>query len=659
MALGNRVKGTSKPPRWMTRGRARNYSSYVGPAEMGKALFSGRWNFSPRQLYEVARGYEPERFLPRVVEARATHTILVWSPGFSHEGDRAQWEILRTLVPKLKRKRVHPVAYLSLTNCFRKELFPKVPEAREWLQQNAHGGPVPYDFADYGDEEPARYLMCVNRREWREYLKEKVLAAVEAGFDGLFFDNLFSRCFCPVCREGFRRYTEKVYGRPYETPLVDEKAKVEASGAGRGLELVSDFSELRGEKAFLLHALNLYRMNSTAGFLRELRDAAEAARAAASRATEENGGKKKSGGKKEEPLLFYFNAHERWPLNEVGNAVLSEDAVRPGFSADGRRLITNVGLWKYLFEDGGRDKPFENGLGRATIVPNTPRSRRQAWAEQVACGGTPLDWDNNRVPADCVEFHVAHPGLFVKTDPVNACGVVVREQGFLAEKNAAFTLLARRNIQFDVLPYEQLARFPLKRYRVLYLRDLEFMSDQAADEFRRFVRGGGTLIATGRTGMGQDDFRLREQGALAELFGAEWEPELKGRFEKEVGKGRTIFYPRRLEEAWEEGGEVEETESFSADLRRGLGEPEIEVEAPDGLCAFLWGKGTRRVVHLVNLRPEQVAEVKIALPHCGGRKFTVHSPDRPAPTLEVLESGHARSVFVVRRLDVYAVVEIT
>jgi hypothetical protein len=648
MAVVNRGRGADKPPKWFERGRARPAAKYAGPAEAAKIIFSGRWNYTPKQLAECVRGCDEKSLIAELKAVCATQVRLVWSPGFSHAGDQAQWTLLRDLVPRLKRSRIHPIAYLSLTNCFWREMLPEVPEAEAWLQRDGQGRFVPYDFADYRGQEPDRRLLCVNQPGWRAYLKYKVSAAVEAGFAGLFFDNLFSRCQCATCREAFRVYAEKKYGAALEWPTEEPQGVQGRDGAGaRGLEFTEALSDVSSATAVSRLALNACRLEALAAGLKELRQAAEAAR-------ERPADPRVS----IEPLLFYVNAHERYPLNEVGNALLGEDSVRPGFAADGKRLITNVGLWKFLFEDGGRDKPFENGIGRAADVPDTPRSRVLAWAEELACGGAVVEESSQSLPEACSRFIAEHGDLYLKTDPVNPCGLVMREQGFLAEKKAAFSLLARRNIQFDVIPCEQLGRFALSRYRVLYLRDLRHIGDGEAEAFRQFAAQGGTLLATGDCGVGDQLFRPRDDYALADVFGVHYAPNLRGRFENSFGQGKAVFYPEKLEELWETDAACEWTEPFFQDLTVGIGKPPLTVEAPDGVCAFLWGRGTRRYVHLLNYRAEAVPEIRVTLPECGGRVFRAHSPDVPPPTVEPLEIGYGRDVFFVRGLDVYAVVEV-
>ncbi|MFQ6048628.1 MAG: glycoside hydrolase family 66 protein, partial [Phycisphaerae bacterium] len=225
MAITNINPDKAGLPRWAEHGLFRSLSRYEGPAETAKMLLSGRWDFTPRRLWERVNAYNDE-----LLKYARRHYVdiltVVWSPGFSHQGDQIQWQILRDYIRKAHRRGIRIIAYHSLTNCFWQEMFAAEPKARQWRQLSHDGGDVPYMAATYHGQ-VSRILLCVNNREWREYLKYKVRMALEAGVDGLFFDNLFSKCFCPICRQGFADYTRRLYGQAYEMPAPEPISEAE------------------------------------------------------------------------------------------------------------------------------------------------------------------------------------------------------------------------------------------------------------------------------------------------------------------------------------------------------------------------------------------------------------------------------------------------
>ena len=77
-------------------------------------------------------------------------------------------------------------------------------------------------------------------------------------------------------------------------------------------------------------------------------------------------------------VVFYPNGHERWPMNVPCNFKLSEDQ-QPCRWSEGGAMWTNVALWKYFYEDGGREKPATNGANDKVM-----------WSEILAFGCDPI-----------------------------------------------------------------------------------------------------------------------------------------------------------------------------------------------------------------------------------------------------------------------------
>ena len=77
-----------------------------------------------------------------------------------------------------------------------------------------------------------------------------------------------------------------------------------------------------------------------------------------------------------------------------------------------------------------------------------------------------------------------------------------------------------------------------------------------------------------------------------------------------------------------------------------------------GVVALLWGKSTKRWVHLLNYRDEP-CEATVTLPGCGGRKLDAYSPDEAPLAVQVVDSGPACVTFVISGIQTYAVVEVT
>jgi beta-galactosidase len=97
-----------------------------------------------------------------------------------------------------------------------------------------------------------------------------------------------------------------------------------------------------------------------------------------------------------------------------------------------------------------------------------------------------------------------------------------REFDWVAHFNHYYRPFARRNVPVDILPPEA----PLSGYRLVILPATVIVEETLAKRLEEFVRNGGRLMITARTGM-KDDYNAllpsRQPGLLADLAGIEVE----------------------------------------------------------------------------------------------------------------------------------------
>jgi len=91
----NNFDAAGQPAVWARRGYFREAGFYEGPAEMAKAILSGRWKFTPEELYKRVKAYDGSEYVEWAKKNQVTMLRLVWSPGFSHKGDEVQWGLMR------------------------------------------------------------------------------------------------------------------------------------------------------------------------------------------------------------------------------------------------------------------------------------------------------------------------------------------------------------------------------------------------------------------------------------------------------------------------------------------------------------------------------------------------------------------------------------
>ena len=155
--------------------------------------------------------------------AAACGTTMLYAGGLGGEGysglpDAAQWaERRRAAAAYVKEAKSFGIrlvlGYLCATSIvdlphfdahwdpsFRAR-FKTPPSA--WRQQDHSGRPLPSWYG--GAYEPA----CMNNPDWRTYERYMVQQQLEAGHDGVFFDNPVvhsAGCYCPHCMERFARF---------------------------------------------------------------------------------------------------------------------------------------------------------------------------------------------------------------------------------------------------------------------------------------------------------------------------------------------------------------------------------------------------------------------------------------------------------------------
>ena len=271
------------------------------------------------------------------------------------------------------------------------------------------------------------------------------------------------------------------------------------------------------------------------------------------------------------------------------------------FSCVSPRFSTSVPLLKLAFEQGGRDKPFAAQVAAGAL---TDKQRRLAVAEIMAAGGTCAALD---LPGHYGAFLQDCPGLFGASDPVGTIGVIVSDavvSGFVGHL-PFLDALVRANVQFDILPLSRFEQFDFRKYKLLIAAGLSVPAPAPLEKAL--------------------DLFVNEHG------------------------GTTYLTPSPAREEFEA--------SVIPGIRASATQQPVEVAAPEGLIALLWGKGTRRWVHLLNYR-EEPCDATITLPGCGGRKVNAYSPDEAPLTLQILEAGPACVSFLLSGVQTYAVAEV-
>lgn len=186
----------------------------------------------------------------------------------------------------------------------------------------------------------------------------------------------------------------------------------------------------------------------------------------------------------------------------TGEAVSALRSARPGKPV----MVNAVAFWDmpYRLAD---EQPEMLGqyLAQAISRGANPSTYIMGPADGIAYGGLPA-------AAAVTRFHRDHRREYTGLAPAAEVGLVrpdpLDDDGRFgtgtAEHRGLLTSLVERHVPFDVVPVGALEGLAPGRFRVLVLPDLPSLPADAAEALERFVLAGGSVVATGRSGLSAD-----------------------------------------------------------------------------------------------------------------------------------------------------------
>ncbi|MCQ2391341.1 MAG: beta-galactosidase [Kiritimatiellae bacterium] len=124
--------------------------------------------------------------------------------GMGWEEEKKDFPNVKKFVANCHANGVMALAYVQFATLYPDIMRAEIPDVDSWQQVAADGKPNLY----YGQY--FRTLPCVNCEAWEAYIKRMcTIALTEGGFDGIMFDNSFSKpCFCARCQRKFTAYLQ-------------------------------------------------------------------------------------------------------------------------------------------------------------------------------------------------------------------------------------------------------------------------------------------------------------------------------------------------------------------------------------------------------------------------------------------------------------------
>ncbi len=337
-----------------------------------------------------------------------------------------------------------------------------------------------------------------------------------------------------------------------------------------------------------------------------------------------------------------------------------EDRIRPPVD-HGRLLAGGEAFW-----DEGRPPGYYGGQLR-TRIPTYKVARRMNNIA-FAYATTPLEMAEsmafNRDCLGCICWFeyakiVARPGsndaisealapfirfFHARRDLLRAAEVVADaavlrsfpSQVFADSKYAGLThrveqALIENRVCFQIIYDHHLT--DLNRYRVLVLAGCAALSDQQIEQIGKYINAGGRVCIVGQAGTHDEWLIPRAKPALDDLPAS------------------------RVVRIGEDGDVV------SAVRRACDGQLSVSIQAGTGVCSELTEQPGRRLVHLVNYRPDDPAKdvsVRLKLPL--GRRVkavTLASPERQGDRESSFQEQEGLVIFGVPQVRVYEIAVVT
>jgi hypothetical protein len=386
------------------------------------------------------------------------------------------------------------MGYVCATSMVKLETFDKEwpaqfrPDFRtrpsEWRQQGRDGKPLP---SWYGGDYSAA---CMNHPDWRNYEKFIVRQQIEAGHDGIFFDNPTVHpqgCYCPFCMERFLDFLKR------EKVAITEPS---LEGARRlAVERKADF--LR------------FRCTIARDFLADMRRYARSLNRAALVTCNNS---------LNSPGVFYSQCRDYgyniWEMSQAEDYVVVEDmSHQPRVLPGGQ--VREYGPTYRLLHAIAHGKPVV-AVTLAEADYHTPSNlTRLAMAEAAANNASYLSWPTwpEKERPGMVAALRPQADLLSQQEPVLNDTRPRRDVVLFlpfrrwAETNRCVALdlateLSRANVQFEVLAEDRFDLGHLKsgrRLPVLLLESESILTKTELEVVKKFARAGGAVVVADNT----------------------------------------------------------------------------------------------------------------------------------------------------------------
>ncbi len=633
-------------------------------------IFRRRVGGNPVWQEEDYRREHTEEAVEKLKELGVTMAVIHFYKGFGLAAEKEHMDDARRLAALCKKHGLRVGVYIGSTIAYETFLLEK-PDATAWFVQPFLGRPVLY-----GDQtfRKRAYFMHPG---YREYMKEVLRIAIQdLMVDLIHFDNTSMQAQAPIflhplAVSDFRDYLRKKYSpemlkrrlgfsdvRYVEPPEVDRVPSVindpmwQEWAGFRCAQLTAYY----GEMEHVIRGLNpetAVECNPHSGI---------------------------SGHN-----TVWEQGIDYPELLSHMDVVWSEEGNEAGVTPDGI-LISKIRTYKMAQTLGNRIFTYTGATRAGTTAIAEAMAYNPMTLGEV--GGGLAGYETPEEERRYIRFYVSNFPLYRRAEHPADVAVLHSYASMAFNHDLPWQssmlmeqALIQNRIPFDIIFDANLR--DLSKYRVLVLADQECLSDEQMESIRRFVNGGGGLVATELSSLYTPWRERRREFGLHDLFKIQtprWMPSRTGGEEapdiapvrNTVGQGR-VAYLARITPAIAKPAAAAMTSQYwklpvnsqevIAAVKWAAGDNlSLDVKAPQTVTAELTSQKDegRFMIHLVNFdkRAPVAGRIEVSLRIPEGKQVeqvTLLSPDEKAPQTLTPVTRSGRAVFAVSRLKTYAV----
>ena len=533
---------------------------------------------------------------------------------------------------------VRVFTYIQYGTIMPETLSEEMPDARrlgrvDW--HNQHDG-HPYEYGD----QYFRAKPCANQPGFREYLLRCVDKAIEIGADGIWIDNLNSDgCYCPCCQKAFREYLQATVKDPWgemgltsfdhvdipralrrRDPLVQAWIRFRCREVRTSMEMIA--ARARQLKPDVVVAANVGLGNHITTVTENADWVGDLA------------------------CLDYTYAENGLLADWRDNTLVSQHLTMKLSAAAGFKVVPGAGAGghangPYHIPGGPSTDLLRRVFAESAILGG--HAANGPWGLRGETGGSDMvylrDARLRKDTRELADFYSRRHELFHNSADASPVGVLYNFESIAFDESPSAQVLAataqallQNQAPFRYFLSDHLN--DLETVKVLILPHVLPLSDAVAARLRAYVRRGGKLLLTGRSGMYDHAFRMRVDNVLADVTGFPFSNDFESAHQHSLltnPANGCMLIPGEWGLTHGKGGPA--ICQVSADrivraIRQAVGIealPEVLSPVPHVLFDMRRLANGRRLLGLVNYGTAAVGGISITLPAAGRRTIRTFS----------------------------------